>query len=290
MYPSLTKKYRFITLFLVLVIGCNGEPEGLQTSIPVDSNINWTFDMYSYTDAETTAVGTVTLQNVETLSFEGNEGVLRQRRFRRLDSLSNTSDSVRTASTYYNLKDLEYEIFAEDFYDVYDTMLPSFMLDTLMAQEPDGPDFQFLYDYQPRWVTVARFDEHATSSYSIFDEQRFYVDFQYEEHHITGHMDIKATGLFWGFETISTPYRDSIQTYVIKNSTHFDFDLMKDSTDIPDERETIDIFTWYHEDGGIVKRQRTPFSLKIPTIPSRYPVLYHPGELWVLRDIFGYDF
>ena len=278
-------------LAMLFLHGCDDDKQGLEITFPNTQQTTWQYNLFELNLEDTTRVGEIYLVNVEKLSYEGRADILRQRKFRLLDSLQNSPDSVQVFSTYLDLNQkFQFDLFADDFYGMFETMLNERVMDTLTAQNRDGDDYQEFFDFEPGWVPFAVFDQGSNVSYKVHRQERFFLDFYLRDHHITGHVDLFTSGLFTGFDRLNTPLGDSVFTYRFKQTSYMDFSLQRDSVTIPPFRETLSMTTWLHPDAGIIKRTRSPFALNIPSIPSRGPAIFDPGEMWKLQNIEGFDF
>jgi hypothetical protein len=219
---------------------------------------------------------------------ERQQDVYITRLVRRLDSLSGTErDSTIQRTYYYADGKYNLEMYAGSFYRIFDTMLGSTVLDSIAAQDPAGEEYQYFYEYVPGWIKIASFQENAATPYNVHPQQTFYLNFRHRDTQISGSVDIESKGVFWGFDTINLPMQDSVDTYLIKNTMYFDYDLKRDTVDIQPFRETMDWWYWVHPSKGIVQRDRKPFTLTIPGVPSRGPLIHVDGERWVLTGLKG---
>jgi len=282
---------------LILFAGCGDDTAGINVTIPDDTEFAWNYRAKSYFQEDTTTIGTVTLENLETQDlFQARQNILRQRVIRRIDSLKNTSDSVSVTSTFLDLNnDFKIELFAEDYFDLFQTMLTQRIIDTLANDDPNGPDFQELIDFNPLWSSIAEFDETSSSDFQTHRPFTLFLNFSIRGFELIGTAEVQTTGVFLGFETIDTPFRDSLNTIKMRNTTRFDFNLDKisqqnDTTSIPEFRVSLDMFTWYTRENGIVQKDRKPFVLRVPSIPSRFPSVLDRGERWELTGVEGFNF
>lgn len=279
----------FIILMCLIIIsaGCDDDTQGIDLTIPTDEDIEWEYEIWQTDLNDSTHIGSLNVTNVGQVTFEGRNEILRQRNIRYENA---TEDDSLVSSSYFDVSGkYKFELFANDFYGMYHTTLRPDVIDTLTQNDPDGPQFQNFFEYQPEWILFARYDESSNSSYEVHEPQTFHLDFRLRNHHITGSVDVSTSGLFLGFERVNVPLRDSIFTYKIRHSTHFDFNISKDTVDLNTFRETFNLTTWYHPDAGIVKKYRSPIAFNIPSIPSRDPSIYMPGELWIIKDIVGFN-
>lgn len=276
-----------LVIIILGIVGCDDDTQGIDLSIPTEPGIEWEYELWRTDLNDSTQIGSLTVANVGQIDFEGRSDILRQRNIKY--TTSSEEDST-VSSSYLDVSgDFEFELFANDFYGIYHSTLRPDILDTLTQNETEGPEFQNFFDYQPEWVVLARYDESTNSSYNVHEPQTFYLDFRLRGHQITGSVKVSTSGLLLGFESINVPLRDSIFTYKIRHSTHFDFNVSKDTVDLPTFRETLKLTTWYHPEAGIVKKYRSPIAFDVPSIPSRDPSIYIPGEVWGLKDISGFS-
>ena len=290
-------RYPLFLIFFMILSGCGDDRTGINVSIPEDTEFAWNYRAQSYYQEDTTTIGSVTLENFETQDlFQARQNILRQRIIRRIDSLSNTSDSVSVTSTFLDLSNnFRIELFAEDYFDLFQTMLTRRAIDTLGNDSANGPDFQELLDFNPLWSSIAKFDETSNANFEVHRPFTLFLNFSARDFELIGSAEVLTTGFFSGFETINTPFRDSLSTIKIRNTTRFDMNLEKisqanDTTSIPEFRVTLDMLTWYTRENGIVRKDRKPFALHIPSIPSRFPLVLDRGELWELTGVEGFDF
>jgi hypothetical protein len=277
-----------LALLLILTSACSEDKRGLDINYPQDVGMRWQYDIQEYYDGDTSSIGSLELHNAEIGQFQRRDGIMRTRLVERLDSLSGTAKDSIVYESYYDLSDdFSWELYASDFYRIFDTMLGNQVLDTLAAQDPAGDDYQYFYEYEPGWITFASFDADAATPYRVQSEQTFYLDFKHRGTRIHGSVDIKTSGVYWGTETINLPIQDSVETYVIKNTMYFDYDLQRDTVAVQPFRETMDWWLWIHPNAGIVRRDRNPFTLTVPGEPSRGPLIHTKGERWELTGLKG---
>ena len=267
--------------------GCDDDKQGIELSIPAGQDVAWQYEVWQTGLDDSTRIGSLHVANVGQIDFEDRSDILRQRNIKYLNTAPEDSS---ISSSYLDLSGTyKFEHFAGSYYEMYRATLDRDVLDTLTREQPEGPDFQNFYEYSPGWVVLARFDESTTSSYEVHKPRKVYLDFSLRGHQITGLVNVSTKGLFLGSERISVPLRDSIFTYKIRHATHFDFNVSRDSVELPTFRETFHLTTWYHPEAGIVQQYRSPIALDIPSVPSRYPSIYVPGEVWALKDVVGFS-
>lgn len=286
-----------ITLFslLILLASCSDdEIRGLDIDFPAEVGLSWTYDIIRYYGEEEEKIGTLVSENFQIMPFQQREDILRQRRSRRIDSLATRQDSVIFSSTYFDIsEDKEIEAYLENFFRIFDTSLNISMLDTITTGAPQtgAENFTRFQNLQPGWNVFTRFDSRTSRSFEILDTERFDLDFYLRGNHLTGTVDVRVTGLFDGSGNISTPWRENIFAHRIRTTATFDFKLTKNGEqELTEFRENIVMISWYNPDGGLVKRDRLPFTITVPTIPSRGPAMIQRGERWILTDVQGLDF
>jgi len=293
-----SQTYGLTGIFILLLFtACDDSRTGLDVEVPDDPDFTWNYSMRSYFNNDTTDIGTVTVENVETLSaFEGRVGILRQRVIRRVDSLQNSPDSAIARSFFLDQQSsFRISLFADNFFDLFQTMLTRSVLDTIVTDLANGPEFQEFIDFSPRWSPIAEFDENATSNFEVHRPVTVFFNFHIRDYELIGSADVETTGVFAGFETINTSVADSLETIKIRNTTTFDFNLQKispqnDTTDVRDFRISLDMETWYSQEFGVLRKDRKPFELFVPSIPSRFPSILDPGEIWELQAVEGFSF
>lgn len=292
------KKTLVILFFCVLSVSLNScsdeELRGLSIELPSETGVAWRYDIITYYDGEEEKIGRLLSENFQIQPFQQRTDILRQRRTRRIDSLRTTQDSLLFSSTYLDLSEnLEVEAYLDNFFRIFDTALTGAILDTLTsgAQQTGQENFTRFRNYQPGWNLFTRFDSRTTRTYIILPTQRFDLDFRLRGRHLRGTVDVQVTGLYDGSENLNTPWRDNVFAHRIRTMATFDFNLVKDDNqEIATFRENLTMFTWYNPDGGIVKRDRLPFTITVPTIPTRGPAIIDRGERWILTNVEGIDF
>ena len=278
-------------LVILLLVGCGEEERGIEIRYPEDSGISWQYDIYSFALGDTTRVGEMTVRNEAIIDDFNRSGIVEQRKYRRIDSLRSTRDSLTLHTSYLDLSSsLGISLFAEDFFDLFEDTFTRRVIDTLASDDPQGPDFQEFIDYEPLWSPIARFSESSVTSFQVHRPQTFYFDFELRGQQVSGSAEVVTEGLFWERDRINTPIRDSVETVVTRTATHLDFSLQRDSVRVPEFRVTLEYFVWYHPVVGVVRRERRPFQMTVPGIPSRFPSVLDPGERWELTGLEGISF
>jgi hypothetical protein len=273
---------------LLLYVGCSDDKEGLKVTYPQDTGIRWQYEILQFYEGDTTSLGTIDVHNAEVGQFQQRSDIMRTRLVRRLDSLAGTERDSTITETFYDFSNkFSFRMYAGSFYRIFDTMLSPTVLDTIEAQDPAGDPYQYFFEYEPGWIKFTSFEQNAATPYEIHAPETFYIDFRRRETRISGSVEINSSGVFWGFDTIDLPMQDSVDTYVIKNTMYFDYDLQRDTVAVQPFRETMDWWYWVHPTAGIVQRERSPFTLSVPGVPSRGALIHKPGERWELRDLKG---
>lgn len=283
-----------IGLLILLTAGCdNDDRRGLEVILPAEEDLIWEYKVYEIDRDRENHVGTLKAINFEITTHEFRPEVLRQRRELHYDSLIHpTGPGPLLTSVYLDQGRDPYEIlqYARDFYRIFDTALTGRVLDSLIVREPDNPVHLSLQDYEPGWLTLYRFDEGSNRNYDVHDPITLSLDFYLRDQHITGTVDIRTTGLFRRTERIDVPWKDEVLAHKVNIISFLDFDVMRDSTEVPAFRETIKMKNWFSPDGGLIKRVREPVGISVPGIPSRGPAIFDPGERWELFNLEGMDF
>lgn len=289
------KANRFVYLLVIFFVAACGDEDrrGLEIDFPMGEDLVWEYDVYEIEREYETHIGTIRNINVGTTDHALRADVLQQRREFHFDSLDTPGGPGYVfTSAYYDEGDDHLEIVqhADDFYGIYDHTLTDRILDTLTANVSDGPDFQNFEDFEPGWITSYRFDERSNRNYEIHSPETIHLDFFVRDQHITGEVEIRTTGLYRRTERIDVPWRDGVLAHKVNVLTHMDFDVLRDSTEVPDFHETIKMKNWFSPDGGLIKREREPVRISIPGIPSRWGSVFDPGERWELTNLEGIDF
>lgn len=284
-----------LMLMMLWLSACSDdERRGVLIEMPTERGLIWEFDIYEYYDDEEWKTGTIRVENFEVINFQQREDILRQRRAFRIDSLSTGPDSLRFISAYYDLSDTyETDKYFENFFRVFGGALSGRVLDTLTtaASQTGAQNFTRFQNDQPGWHLFSRFDSRSNRNFQILETRTYDLEFFLRDNHLEGTVDVRITGLYDSIEQIDTPWRDGIPTHKMRTLATFDFDLVKNGeTQISPFREVMEMISWYHEEGGLIRRDRKPFEITIPTIPTRGPGIVDPGIRWDLTDVQGFDF
>ncbi len=283
-----------ILLLCVLLAACGDDDRrGLEVDFPRDQDIVWEYDVYEIERQNERHIGTLRDENLEITDHAQRADVLRKRREFHFDSLDTPgSPGYIFTSAYYDDGDDHFEIVqrADDFYGIFDHTLTERVLDTLTTDDPEGPEYQNFEDFEPGWITPYRFDEGSNRNYEVHGPETVYLDFYVRDRHITGEVEVRTTGLYRRTERIDVPWREGVLAHKVNMLTKMDFEVLKDSTEVPDFQETIKMKNWFSPDGGLIKREREPVSISIPGIPSRWGSVFDPGERWELKSLEGIDF
>lgn len=276
-------RFRALLFILVLITACNAEEPGIDQAIPEGDGAFWRFEISRYQDTTKTYLGIVDILNGGLTDYELRTGVLVQNRTFRFDSLRGTDRETIRKAYYVKNGDKEISFFAEEFKKIFDEMFEDAELDTLSKREIGGDNYQQFRDYAPKWITPFRFKRSSTFSYDVHPEFPVFLAFQNENDHYDGRVMVSTFANFLGIERVRVPFDSTVIASHIKTTTVFNFDLVKnDSISITPFRSTLVMNDWFDEEYGLVKRDREPLSIFFPDIASRYPLIYHPGELWEL--------
>lgn len=265
----------------IVAVSCNEEP-ALELRINELPQTLWRYGVSKF-DADTQLVGIIDAQNISVESYEGQSGALLQERTLFLDSLRGTANEAQKSDTYLRNLGSGVQIFAKHPFEVFDRSFRAEIFDTLAAEEAGGPEFQRFSDHIPGWLTPFSFKGNARFTYNVLNKKRFYVNFRHDADTLSGFVDIAATGIFAGIEQVSVPFDTATVAYRMKTTMEMDWELtVNRRTSLAPYRKTVIMYSWYHLEYGLIKREREPFSLSFPDYQTRFPVLSFPGEGWDL--------
>lgn len=278
------KKIRLFVYYLVFVlvgISCSEDKAGVPLDYPSEVDQLWEYDIFQIVDEDTSEIGEVITTNVGMERFEGRDNVINLDRIFRYDSLQGTNKQNINQSSFLHVSDGNINIYAETYFEFFEGLLSANVLDSL-SRNGDGEEYQQFSFIEPEWMTLLNFgNDPETSSYN-HTTYRVFLDFYYRTTHITGEVRFFTKNKFSQIDVI--PYDTlNLITYKFNTITYFDYDLYRDSIKIPTFRNTLEIDSWYHRSGGLIKRQRSEYELYVTQVPSRFPIVYIPEEYWMLR-------
>lgn len=276
-----------IVFFSFLLTSCSKvEETSIPLSFPTEEGVKWAHTIYKYNAIDTVKIGSVLTTNLGLESFQKRSKVLNQKREIRLDSLANTLRPVTVRSTFLQEKDGGIELFADSYFDIFDGLLSNIVLDTLSSGKGDE-EYQRFNFISPGWVHWFVFAKDPDIPISVHPSYRVFLDFRNRAIHLTGTVSTYSESRFEDFDVVKTEDGESVLTYKYLIRTYYDFNLERDGEAIPTFRIASDFFQWIHESAGIIQRERKPFELFVPQVPSRYPLMYIPGEIWKLKSVTG---
>lgn len=276
-----------IVIFSYFLISCsNEEKTSIPLSYPKEEGVKWTHTIYKYDSIDTLKIGSVTTTNLGLESFQKRAKVLNQKKEIRLDSLANTLRPVTVRYTFTQENDGVIDLFADSYFDIFDGLLTNVVLDTLSTGKGDE-EYQRFNFISPGWVKWFNFAQDPEIPIPVHPSYRVFLDFRNRAIHITGTVSTYSESRFDEFDVVKTEDGQLILTYKYLIRTYYDFDLKRDGETIPTFRIASDFYQWIHESAGIIQRERKPFELFVPQVPSRYPLMYIPGEIWKLKSVTG---
>ncbi|TNE69414.1 hypothetical protein EP331_14200 [bacterium] len=279
------KSFVFIFVLSILIHSCGSKSSDLGIRLPKGDSITWYFDVYKYNE-DTLKIGTASSRIVETGTFEDRDDVTEFERRIRLDSMQNTTRPVDVRSSYLQIKNNQVNLFAESYFDIFDGMLSNIVLDTL-SRNRDGEEFQQFSFIEPGWLFYLNLENDAEVPTTVHPSYTVYLDFYNRDIHLTGSVSLYAETRFNDFDFLETDLQARVLTFKYQTTVYMDFTLQKDGVDIPTFRTTFNYYQWVHKTSGILQKERTPIQIYIPQVPSRYPIVFIPGELWKLSAIDG---
>jgi hypothetical protein len=270
----------FFSLFTLIVSCQNDEIASLELNLPENTSSVWYYSIYKYNDLDTTKVGTADTRIAGKSRYQGEDNVIELVRRVRLDSLANTPVPEERSSSYIQFKEGYLNLFGDTYFDLYDHLLTSTVLDTIAANG-SGEDFQSFRFVQPGWVKWLNIEWNPDFNSVVYDDKHsVFIDFMYRNKHINGKVTLSMQTKFDAYDRVKIHDTTSVIAYRYLNKGFLDFSLKEDTVQLPGFRTTISLSIWLHKNGGLLKRERKPIELYIPQIPSRYPILYIPGEIW----------
>lgn len=284
-------RYLFFVFLSAILVACNqDEIATLPLSFPETTQSVWYYSVYDYTGIDSQKVGTAETRIFGKSRFQENDNVLELVRTVRIDSLSLTSVPLQTFTTRMLFKDGYIHLYADSYFDLYDRLLNPLIIDSIAAKEADGPDFQSFNFIVPGWVNWLNIEWDPEFNHTVFENQTVYIDFLYRNERIHGSAKLSMQSRFDSYDRVKVHDTLNVIAYRYLNKGFLDFSLKKDTVDIPEFRTTINMYIWLHENGGLLKRDRKPVEIYIPQVPSRYPILFVPGQFWQVDSTEAVDF
>jgi hypothetical protein len=271
----------FIVSILLFFTTCQSdEIATLDLNFPESTSSAWYYSIYSYNETDTTKIGTADTRIAGKSRYQGNENVIELFRRIRLDSLANTPTPETRTSTFVQFSEGYINLHGDTYFDLYDRLLSPTIIDTIAANG-NGEDFQSFRFVQPNWVKWLNIEWNPDFNSTVLEEKpTVFIDFLYRSERISGSVTLSMETKFDAFDRVLIKDTTSVVTYRYLNKGFLDFKLKRDTLPLPNFRTTISFYIWLHKNGGLLKRERKPIEIYIPQIPSRYPIVYVPGEFW----------
>jgi len=256
------------------------EVSSLDLSFPESTSSAWYYSVYTYNNSDTTKIGTADTRIAGKSRYQGQENVIELVRRLRLDSLANTPTPETRTSSYFKFNEGYINLHGDTYFDLYDRLLSPSIIDTIAANGT-GEDFQSFRFVQPGWVKWLNIEWNPDFNSTVLEEKpKVFIDFLYRSERISGSVTLSMETKFDAYDRVLIKDTTTVVAYRYLNKGFLDFDLKRDTVQLPGFRTTVSLYIWLHQNGGLLKRERKPIELYIPQIPSRYPIVYVPGEFW----------
>ncbi|NCQ12121.1 MAG: hypothetical protein GW809_08300 [Bacteroidetes bacterium] len=262
----------------------------LELSLPESTSSAWFYSIYTYNDSDTTKIGNADSRIAGKSRYQGKENVIELVRRVRLDSLANSPTPETRTSSFLQFSEGYVHLFGDTYFDLYDQLLHPSIIDTIAANGT-GEDFQSFQFFQPNWVKWLNIEWNPDYNLTVLEENpKVYIDFLYRSERINGFVTLSMETKFDAYDRVLIKDTTSVVAYRYLNKGFLDFNLKRDTVQLPGFRTTISLYIWLHQNGGLLKRERKPVEIYIPQIPSRYPIVYVPGEYWQVDSTISVTF
>jgi len=290
-----------LSLLFIGLISCAPDPKTLELDLPADRGMVWNYDVLEIQRGDTTFAGTIRSEIIETGTIEGLNNAVQFEYEMDFERYKFTERPVRfTASTYRQNGDY-IDIYTESYFDLIDRTLDDYGLDTMFvddndpfeiwdaANESNQYTFLTLNEMDLGWTHLFYRGANPDVPEEIHQSYSFPIYFIYRQDTLSGSVSLKSNIRFDAFDFVELTDSTSILTNRMLLTTYFDFDLKRNGDDLPPFRALMEFYNWMHPEQGVLKRERKPFGIFVPQLPSRYPIIEIPGQIWKLTSVEAFS-
>lgn len=286
---------------LFVIVSCAPDPKKLDLELPANRGMVWNYNVLEINRGDTTMAGTIRSEIIETGTIEGLNNAVQFEYEWELERYRFTDRPIRfTASTYRPNGDY-IDIYTESYFDLLDRTLDDYGLDTMFVDDDDPFEvwdaanesgqytFITLDEMDLGWTNLFYRGANPDVPEDIHQSYAFPVFFIYRQDTLSGSVSLKSNIRFDAYDFVDLTDSTSVLTNRMLLTTYFDFDLKRNGDDLPPFRALMEFYNWMHPEQGVLKRERKPFGIYVPQVPSRYPIIEIPGQIWKLTSVEAFS-